>query len=98
VLAFVGSDVAGMQDRFARCGERPMRPCATTRHGSVEPWSWWAHLVGARSIHIDKHWPDDPLQEDEDLMNERGGVGEKSFLKVKPLVTVTATTRESAGQ
>lgn len=33
----------------------------------------------------------------EDLMNVRG-VGEKSFLKLKPLVTVTATKGESAGQ
>jgi competence protein ComEA len=33
----------------------------------------------------------------EDLMNVRG-VGEKSFLKLKPLVTVTAAKGESAGQ
>jgi hypothetical protein len=38
------------------------------------------------------------LQEEiEDLMNVRG-VGEKSFLKLKPLVTVTATKGEAAGQ
>jgi competence protein ComEA len=33
----------------------------------------------------------------EDLMNVRG-VGEKSFLTLKPLVTVTATKGEPAGQ
>ena len=33
----------------------------------------------------------------EDLMNVRG-VGEKSFLKLKPLVTVTATKGEAGGQ
>jgi competence protein ComEA len=33
----------------------------------------------------------------EDLMNVRG-VGEKSFLKLKPLVTVTAPKGEPAGQ
>jgi len=33
----------------------------------------------------------------EDLMLVRG-VGEKSFLKLKPLVTVAATTGEQAGQ
>jgi competence protein ComEA len=33
----------------------------------------------------------------EDLMNVRG-VGEKSFLKLKPLVTVSAMKGESAGQ
>ena len=33
----------------------------------------------------------------EDLMNVRG-VGEKSFLKLKPLVTVTPSKGESAGQ
>ena len=33
----------------------------------------------------------------EDLMNVRG-VGEKSFLKLKPLVTVAAVKGESAGQ
>ena len=33
----------------------------------------------------------------EDLMNVRG-VGEKSFLKLKPLVTVTSAKAEPAGQ
>src|SRR4030095_6767203 len=33
----------------------------------------------------------------EDLMNVRG-VGEKSFLKLKPLITVSPTKGESAGQ
>src|SRR5688500_16318854 len=33
----------------------------------------------------------------EDLMNVRG-VGEKSFLKLKPLITVAAVKGESAGQ
>src|SRR5262245_1400812 len=33
----------------------------------------------------------------EDLMNVRG-VGEKSFLKLKPLITVTAAKGEPAGQ
>src|SRR5688500_13577455 len=33
----------------------------------------------------------------EDLMNVRG-VGEKSFLKLKPLVTVTAARGEAGGQ
>ena len=33
----------------------------------------------------------------EDLMNVRG-VGEKSFLKLKPLVTVTAAKGEAGGQ
>jgi competence protein ComEA len=33
----------------------------------------------------------------EDLMNVRG-VGEKSFLKLKPLITVTAAKGDSAGQ
>jgi hypothetical protein len=62
-----------------------MKPGAMTQHGSVESWQWWAHLVGARSTHIDKHWPDYPLQEGRgDLMNVRG-VGD--FLKLKPLVT-----------
>jgi hypothetical protein len=38
------------------------------------------------------------LQEEvEDLMNVRG-VGEKSFLKLKPLVTVTAAKGETGGQ
>ena len=33
----------------------------------------------------------------EDLMNVRG-IGEKSFLKLKPLVTVTAAKGEAGGQ
>ena len=37
-----------------------------------------------------------PMNEVEDLMNVRG-VGEKSFLKLKPLVTVAAKG-EQAGQ
>ena len=26
--------------------------------------TWWAHLVGARSFHPDKHWPDYPAESD----------------------------------
>ena len=56
--------------------------------------TWWAH-ARFTSINIGLTIL---CKKMEDLMNERGGVGEKSFLKLKPLVTVTATTRESAGQ
>jgi len=38
-----------------------------------------------------------PFKKVEDLMNVRG-VGEKSFLKLKPLITVSPTKGESAGQ
>jgi competence protein ComEA len=38
-----------------------------------------------------------PFKKVEDLMNVRG-VGEKSFLKLKPLVTVAPAKGESAGQ
>jgi hypothetical protein len=72
-----------------------MKPGATTSHASVEPWPWWAHLVGARSTH--NIGLTILCKKIEDLMNVRG-VGEKSFLKLKPLVTVTATKGESAGQ
>ena len=30
--------------------------CLSAR--AVVPGRWWAHLVGAHWIHIDKHWPD----------------------------------------
>ena len=38
-----------------------------------------------------------PFKRIEDLMNVRG-VGEKSFLKLKPLITVAAAKGEPAGQ
>ncbi len=40
-----------------------MKPCATTPHGSVEPWPWWAQLVGAARVHPRKHCANYPLQE-----------------------------------
>jgi len=83
-LAFIGCGVAGMHDRFARCGGRPMKPGATTPHSSLEPWPWWAHLVGARSIHIDKHWPDYPLQ-------EGGGSDERARCQGEELPEAEAT-------
>ena len=55
--------------------------------------SWWAHLEFTR-LNIT---PTILHKKIEDLMNVRG-VGEKSFLKLKPLVTVSATKGESAGQ
>ena len=54
---------------------------------------WWAHLACTR-INISLAIANNQI---EDLMNVRG-VGEKSFLKLKPLVTVSATKGESAGQ
>jgi hypothetical protein len=47
--------------------------------------SWWAHIDSAR-INIE---PTFQKEEIEELMNIRG-IGEKSFLKLKPLVMVTA--------
>jgi hypothetical protein len=55
--------------------------------------TWWAH---ARFASIDIGLTI-LCKKVEDLMNVRG-VGEKSFLKLKALVTVTATKGESAGQ
>jgi hypothetical protein len=55
--------------------------------------SWWAHLEFTR-ITIT---PTILRKKIEDLMNVRG-VGEKSFLKLKPLVTVAPPKGESAGQ
>jgi hypothetical protein len=55
--------------------------------------AWWAHFDFTR-MNIELTF----LQEEvEDLMNVRG-VGEKSFLKLKPLVTVTAAKGETGGQ
>lgn len=57
---------------------------------------WWTHLDFTRiNIELTTHRKE--VEENADLMNVRG-VGEKSFLKLKPLVTVTATKGESAGQ
>jgi hypothetical protein len=53
---------------------------------------WWAPLELTR-MNIELTFP---MNEVEDLMNVRG-VGEKSFLKLKPLVTVAAKG-EQAGQ
>jgi hypothetical protein len=54
---------------------------------------WWAHLACTRintALTI-------AFKKSKDLMNVRG-VGEKSFLKLKPLVTVAPPKGESAGQ
>jgi hypothetical protein len=53
--------------------------------------SWWAHFALTR-INIE---PTIPKKEIEELMNVRG-VGEKSFLKLKPLVIVTAPRSDRA--
>ena len=55
--------------------------------------SWWAQLEFTR-VNIA---PTILCKKVEDLMNVRG-VGEKSFLKLKPLVTVATAKGESAGQ
>jgi hypothetical protein len=55
--------------------------------------TWWAH---ARLTSI-KIGLTILCKKIEDLMNVRG-VGEKSFLKLKPLVTVTPPKGESVGQ
>jgi hypothetical protein len=34
--------------------------CMSAR--AVAQGRWWANLVGARSIHIDKHWPGYPAK------------------------------------
>ena len=53
----------------------------------------WAHLART-CINIA---PTIAFKKVEDLMNVRG-VGENSFLKLKPLVTVTTAKGEQAGQ
>jgi hypothetical protein len=55
--------------------------------------TWWAHLKFT-SVNIR---PTILYKKIEDLMNVRG-VGEKSFLKLKPHVTVTAAKGEAGGQ
>ena len=54
---------------------------------------WWAHLAFTR-INIE---PTFQKEEIEDLMNVRG-VGERSFLKLKPLITVTPPKTDRAAQ
>jgi hypothetical protein len=53
---------------------------------------WWAHDDSAR-INIDLTIV---KKEIEELMNVKG-IGEKSFLKLKPMVTVSADKAEKAG-
>jgi hypothetical protein len=45
----------GHQEPRAGIVAKQLRAHATNA-GSVEPWPWWAHLVSARSIHIDEQW------------------------------------------
>jgi hypothetical protein len=54
--------------------------------------TWWAHLA----FHRMNIAPTILREKIEDLMNVRG-VGEKSFLKLKPLITV-APAKGEAGQ
>lgn len=65
--------------------ERPTPP--TTRSGGR---SWWAHLQFTR-INIEPIILKNKMEE---LMNVKG-IGEKSFLKLKPLITVTQTPQPS---
>jgi hypothetical protein len=64
------------------------RPGYPAEHRSIPPTggrTWWAHLEFTR-INITLTIL---LKKIEDLMNV-SGVGEKSFLKMKPLITVAA--------
>ena len=54
---------------------------------------WWAHFEFTR-INIE---PTILRKKIEDLMNVRG-VGERSFLKLKPLITVTPPKTDRAAQ
>jgi hypothetical protein len=60
---------------------------------SAKPPTWWAHLALAR-VNIELTIPKNQMEE---LMNVQG-VGEKSFLKLKPLITVTPPKTDRAGR
>jgi hypothetical protein len=82
----------------ARVARRPARPTASI--GLLPPGSclsggrsWWAHFEFTR-INIE---PIILKNKFEDLMNV-SGVGEKSFLKMKPLITVTPAATAPAKQ
>ena len=55
--------------------------------------SWWAHFEFTR-IDIELTFQDEEIEE---LINVRG-VGEKSFLKLKPFITVTPPKTDRAAQ
>jgi hypothetical protein len=50
---------------------------------------WWAQVVGALHVYAYQYSADDLKDQIEYLMN-LSGVGERSFLKMKPLITVAA--------
>jgi hypothetical protein len=59
--------------------------------------SWWAQLVGALQLHPVNIELTIPKNQIEELMNVRG-VGEKSFLKLKPLITVVPPKADRVAQ
>jgi hypothetical protein len=54
---------------------------------------WWAHLAFTRR-NIEPTFPNKDIEE---LMNVKG-IGEKAFLKLKPMITVAAKADKAAGQ
>ena len=42
----------------------PTKSCRAMRQRLGVQGQWWAHLVGAPSFHLDKHWPDYPAKSD----------------------------------
>jgi hypothetical protein len=64
------------------------RLCRSARSGGR---TWWAHLAFTR-MNIQLTIPKNQVEE---LMNVRG-IGEKSFLKLKPLITVSADKGDRA--
>ena len=59
------------------------RRCCAEARGTAGGRRWWAHLEFTR-IDIELTWV---KKEIEQLMNVKS-IGEKSFLKLKPLITV----------
>jgi hypothetical protein len=62
---------------------------------ALYPAQWWAHLVGALRVYPHNITPTILRKKIEELMNVKG-IGEKAFLKLKPLITVTADKGDHA--